>query len=102
MTIMDKSVISEPERVLKAKQQCAESLEKMKATAEAGKSECRLCREPAPIIGCFVPDASFNKRIGAPAGKTRLVFYFLCEDCSKLPDCLTLVEAAILRTSTVQ
>jgi hypothetical protein len=64
---------------------------------------CTLCKSPnAPIEGLFIPPEGFSQRIGAPADKTRLLTYALCEPCYQLPGKADLVEAEILKLMAVQ
>lgn len=63
---------------------------------------CDLCgKQPLTYasVGVLYPNAEFNKRIGAPQGKIRVVVYTLCEACSEIPDAERndRVEKAILR-----
>jgi hypothetical protein len=67
-------------------------------------SECLLCGRAARAGGVFMPNESFAKRIGQPAGKLRIVFYGLCAVCFDLPRVLMVerVEAKLLREMTIQ
>ena len=56
---------------------------------------CFLCGQPSTLRGVFVPDRPAV--YGAAPGKTRLLFYALCGDCSTRPDKDAQVEARALQ-----
>jgi hypothetical protein len=63
---------------------------------------CRICGAPAVYVGICVPNQEFGARIGAPKGKTRAIFYRVCEGCFHLPNVTELIETGILRDLQVQ
>jgi hypothetical protein len=72
----------------------------VKKYREAGP--CQLCGATSAYFGVFFPPQEFSARIGAPKGKTRVVFYRVCESCYELPNVTELVEAGILSDLQVQ
>jgi len=55
---------------------------------------CLVCGAPPAVIGIFTPD---NPELyGAPAGKTRLIRYCLCEKCRTQPDTPARAEKIML------
>ena len=44
----------------------------------AARGPCILCQGPAAMAGSFTPDIA--EQFGAEAGKSRKMFYGLCED----------------------
>lgn len=56
--------------------------------------ECVLCKNPAHLLGVYKPGDP--KTVQAPAGKTRLIIYGLCEGCAQQPDSAVRVEEKIL------
>ncbi len=43
---------------------------------------CAICGQPSTVLGCFIPGESEQMQYGAPAGKTRVLFYGLCDLCA--------------------
>ena len=65
--------------------------------AQYGITGCKLCGAAITRMCVFVPfKQDFARRIGQPAGKTRIVVYGLCDICYVLPDRNERVEAEIL------
>jgi hypothetical protein len=65
--------------------------------SRAKKSPCILCGGQPDNWGVFVPDGKENQGLyGAPAGKTRALFYSLCDSCKATPGCLDRVENIML------
>jgi len=68
---------------------------------ESLRYPCILCGEPEPAkpgIGCFVPNRDAVERFSGPMaslrqGKTRTLWYALCEECNDLEDAAGRVEA---------
>jgi hypothetical protein len=91
-------------------QQAFETLEwcRVNLCTPDGKRICMLCgHEPQDpgetvAVGIFIAHEKYQKRLGAPAGKQRLVVYVLCEDCFSRPDRNERVEDKILATVSVQ
>jgi hypothetical protein len=59
---------------------------------------CILCGEPEPDgIGCFIPNRDAVEQFSGPTppreGKTRTLWYALCEECRNLEDACDRVEA---------
>jgi hypothetical protein len=58
---------------------------------------CLLCEDPEPrTTGCFIPDPDeqfTGPMVALRQGKTRTIWYALCEDCSTLEDAAERVEA---------
>jgi len=44
----------------------------------AGCRPCVICGDPPVLVGAYVAEGDAAVRLGAPAGKTRVVFYSLC------------------------
>lgn len=64
---------------------------------KAKKSPCILCGGRSDAWGVFVPEGKKNQELyGALDGKTRALFYALCESCKDSPGCLDRVELTIL------
>ena len=75
--------------------------------APDGSRTCLLCHHEPEIgetvaVGTFIPYGQFNQRIGGKPGKTRLVFYVLCEDCYERGDRNERVEEKIFKALRVQ
>jgi len=63
---------------------------------------CVLCGAGgAEFIGIYAPGPVRNALIGAPAGKQRLVPYWLCQECLELPDVLQRVESELIAVLAV-
>ncbi len=45
---------------------------------------CLICQGEPEVVGMFVP--SCPEFYGAPLGKTRIMFYLVCEDCMAQSD----------------
>jgi hypothetical protein len=60
------------------------------ALAMAMTHPCLLCRGRPNGVALFQP--SDPSAWGAAAGKTRLLFYSLCDGCRDRPDCLEAAE----------
>ncbi len=59
---------------------------------------CALCGQPSVVLGQFVPRGVNQILFGAPAGKTRHIFYGLCLLCASCwPDNIPEIEQAALR-----
>ena len=55
---------------------------------------CAVCGQPSTVLGCFIPGESEQMQYGAPAGKTRVLFYGLCDRCiSRGPEIIPEIEA---------
>lgn len=76
-------------------EQFARALELVKSL----RYPCILCGEPEPdTIGCFIPNPDVVEQFSGPMvslrqGKTRTLWYALCEECSNLEDAGDRVEA---------
>lgn len=89
---------------------CMELLEWCRANVctPDGKRVCLLCKYDHTIpgeqavLGIFIANENAQKRIGAPAGKERLIIYVLCVDCHELPDRNERVEKNVFATVGVQ
>jgi hypothetical protein len=58
---------------------------------------CAVCgSDESHVAAVFIPDAEFNRRLGARPGKTRYVFYSLCDSCVELADVVERVEEGML------
>lgn len=58
---------------------------------------CAVCGEPSTVQAVFIPDESKQLAYGAPAGKTRVLFYGLCDRCiSRGPEIIPEVEQRAL------
>lgn len=58
---------------------------------------CAVCGAPSTVRCCFIPDESEQLAYGAPAGKTRVLFYGLCGQCmAKVPEIIPEVEQRAL------
>jgi hypothetical protein len=65
--------------------------------SKAKESPCILCGGHSDNWGIFVPEGKENQELyGAPNGKTRALFYALCESCKDSPGCLDRVELTML------
>jgi hypothetical protein len=72
-----------------------------------GKRICLICgHKPeageSTAVCVFIPDEKYQKRIGAPLNKERVVIYLLCEECLALPNRNERVEEKIFRAASVQ
>jgi hypothetical protein len=67
-------------------------------------TRCGLCVLPTPatVKGFWEPDEATAKRLGQPKGKTRLMFWGLCDYHHAQPDFLTKLETHIIKLHTVQ
>ena len=72
--------------------------EEAEAFVRPAAAECTLCGRPPAYVGLFFPDDP--QKYGAPAGKTRVVVYGLCETCNSRPGVADEAEAKILRDLT--
>jgi hypothetical protein len=63
--------------------------------------ECCLCKNRAVGVGIFIPFADTSRKLGAPAGKTRVVFYGLCARHRKETAAIDFIEAEIVRRGFV-
>jgi hypothetical protein len=46
---------------------------------------CSLCGAEPKFNGVFLPDEDFQRRIGVPLNKTRVIAYALCKPCHEKP-----------------
>jgi hypothetical protein len=60
---------------------------------------CLLCGVPGTLVGVWQPSPTWQPRVGAPEGKTRLVIYSLCAPCAARADAGTRVENLVLATA---
>jgi hypothetical protein len=63
---------------------------------KTGNNYCLLCGGSPDVVGVFVPDDP--RAYGAPAGKRRIVRYYLCQRCSADPRTPENIEKAIKAT----
>lgn len=58
---------------------------------------CAICGQPSTVFACFVPEESKQFAYGARGGKTRIVFYGLCDVCAaKVPAIIPEIERRAL------
>jgi hypothetical protein len=77
---------------------------------ESLRYPCILCGEPEPAklgIGCFIPNRAAVERFSGPMaslrqGKTRTLWYALCEECNDLEDAGGRVEARMEKYAELQ
>jgi|HubBroStandDraft_6_1064221.scaffolds.fasta_scaffold2119466_1 hypothetical protein len=73
-----------------------------------GRRNCALCGQlPAAsdepfLVGLYIPDKEDQKRIGATAGRSRVVIYLLCWTCFELSDSHEKVAERVIRVAGVQ
>ena len=53
---------------------------------------CIRCGKPAEVVGMFVPNDDEKYYRSPIKGKKRSYFYFVCNDCSQLPDATDFAE----------
>jgi hypothetical protein len=65
---------------------------------------CLLCGAPPAFNGVFLPKEDFQRRIGVPAGKSRIIVYAVCGLCHRLPEAerMRRIESEILKEYEVQ
>jgi hypothetical protein len=71
---------------------------KNRCTPDGGRA-CLLCGGEPDMANLFIPED--QRRIGAPARKTRVIIYLLCAACHRRGDCLERVEEKLLREAGV-
>ena len=68
----------------------------MTSMQSAVKSGCLLCGRRASHAAVWGPTAEWSAKLGAAAGKRRLVVYALCPKCVRKPGTMTRVEDKVL------
>jgi hypothetical protein len=69
-----------------------------------GIDSCLLCRRDGKYTCVFPTVESFAKRIGTPKGKTRVIYYSLCDRCltpENEEETFTRVEEELLKRMQV-
>lgn len=54
--------------------------------------KCILCGNKPDFAAMFSPTAEFAKQIGKSQEKLITLFYSICKDCQKMPDCSQKIE----------
>lgn len=65
------------------------------ASAMRKVNSCACCLAPATHAVAWVPTPTASKRLGAPAGKTRVVVVGVCASCQALPNAMDRIEEAM-------
>jgi hypothetical protein len=82
-------------------ERCGENFGSAIERAAENIDACILCGKPRALLGCFMADDPERYLpVKLKPGKTRALFYGLCDPCHEQPDKLARVEARLERDAS--